>query len=244
MSMIVFIPARAGSKSITDKNTKELGGKPLVAWSIESALEAGIEKVIVNSDGEDILNIAKEAGATIMSRPASLAKDKTSMFELLKSEIAKITPLPDIVMLLQPTVPFRSKFQIRLAIQMLEANQEYDSVILVERIPEKYHPMLAIVQSTTGNRVLFAKVKKWWGGKKYEGPILEGVPISQRVTRRQDHANAWVPTGSIYLFKTKNLGKGSFYGDRVMLVETEPSININDQKDWDEAEEWIKKNQS
>ena len=70
--------------------------------------------------------------------------------------------------------------------------------------------------------------------------MASGSPVSQRIIRRQDHPEAFVPTGSIYLFKTDNLIKyGSMYGKRVMILETESEININSSKDWEQAELWL-----
>ena len=60
--IIAFIPARSGSKSIPDKNIKTLGDKPLLAWTIETALKSGLQRVIVSSDSEEYLKIAKEYG--------------------------------------------------------------------------------------------------------------------------------------------------------------------------------------
>lgn len=239
-NVVCFIPARGQSKSIPKKNIKLLGGKPLVNYSIESAIKAGLE-VIVNTDDQEIADVAMEAGARIMKRPISLAKDDTSMFDVLRSEIPKISFRSDMVILLQPTVPFRKVTHIKMAIELLKKNwAEYDSVITVERIPEKYHPMLAILQTSTGNQMIFGRMKnklrQWFLGKKFEGPTLSGMPISQRVTRRQDHPTAYVPTGSVYLFKTSNLKKGSIYGEKVLLIETESEVNINELNDFNEAE--------
>lgn len=215
--MICFIPIRSGSKSIPDKNIKLLGGKPLVAWTIESAQKAGFQRIIVNTDSEAYAKIAREAGAEVMIRPAELAQDNTSMFEVLKNEIPKIVPVPEIVILLQATTPFREVTHIKAAISYL-INSDYDSIIAAERVPEQWHPAQVIVSTPMGLR------------------MASGAPISQRITRRQDFPNCWVPTGSIYGFKTANLEKGSMYGERTMVLETPATININTMADWEAAE--------
>lgn len=251
-NIIAFIPARAGSKSIPGKNIKELGGKPLIAYSIEKAIACGIERVIVNTDGEDIAKVAREYGAEVMMRPSELAQDDTSMYQVLKSEIPKIEPLPELVMLLQPTSPFRKKIHIKIAISLLTSNfDKYDSLISVERVPEKYNPAQVIISIPShGKKVILGKLITWeqklksfFTGIKYHNPpLLQGYPIFQRLTRKQDYPEAWIPTGSIYLFKTENVIKhGSIYGERVMLLETESEININSPEDWEKAELWLKK---
>jgi CMP-N-acetylneuraminic acid synthetase len=77
--------------------------------------------------------------------------------------------------------------------------------------------------------------------KTHTKPTLSGVPISKRITRRQDFPDAHIPDGSIYILKTENLKRGSIYGDKVMLLETEGTLNINEPSDWILAEEQIKK---
>ncbi len=217
MNILAFIPARSGSKSIPDKNIKLLGGKPLLVWTIETAFKSGIKRVIVNTDSGEYAKIATENGAESMARPLELAGDATSMFQVLKSEIAKIEPKPDVVLLLQPTTPFRKANQIKIAISYFE-NSEYDSLISVERVPEKYNPAVMMVKTSEGIK------------------MANGAPISQRITDRQSNPDCWVPDGAIYLFKVSNLSKGSLYGDKTMLLEGEGSVNINSPEDFALAE--------
>ena len=244
MKIISFIPARSGSKSIPDKNIKLLGNKRLIAWSIESSLKCGITP-IVNTDSGEYVEIARQYGAEVQIRPQNLGNDDTSMFELLKSEIPKLDC--DLVLLLQPTSPFRKSTHIETAISYLTENlDKYDSVISVEKVPEKYSPYAMIVEghdkSMLFRRLIGFKEKliSKFTGKKFVGPSLAGFPISKRMTRRQDLPQCYLPTGDIYLFKASNLARGSFYGENVMLLECEPSININTEGDWISAEEYLK----
>lgn len=243
-NLIAFIPARQGSKSIPNKNIKMLGNRPLIVWSINSAFKVGIQRVIVNTDSQVITDIALEAGAEVMKRPNSLAKDDTSMFEVLKSEIPKITPKPDLILLLQPTSPLRKSIHIKTAISYLTENlDKYDSIISVEKVPEKYNPYAMFIEK----KVLFRKLVGWkekiislFTGKKFV-MNLSGFPISQRLIRRQDLPEIFIPDGAVYLFKTENLKKGSIYGKEVMLLANEGTININTLSDFEKAEKLCKK---
>src|SRR3990167_8236315 len=114
-SIIAFIPARSGSKGVPDKNIAEIGGKPLLVRAIESAQRAGIDRIIVSTDSEKYATIARQAGAEVLMRATSLAGDKTSMAEVLRAEIPRIDPQPEIVVLLKPTVPFRDALHIKVA---------------------------------------------------------------------------------------------------------------------------------
>ena len=237
--IVSFIPARGGSRGVPRKNIKLLGGKPLLAYSIETSLKCGLRTIVSTEDAE-ISAVAKEYGVEVLDRPDKLAKDTTSMYEVLRSEIPKIQPCPDLVLLLHPTNPFRKSIHIKSALSYLTENLDrYDSLVSVVKIPSKWHPSGAIISTPSGKGMVMGKivtlkekVKSYFTGVKHTKPTLDGAPISQRITRRQDYPEAWVPTGSIYLFKTSNLMKGSMYGERVLLLETEDEININTEDDF------------
>lgn len=209
--IITIILARGGSRGIPKKNIKVLGDKPLIAWTINSALKAGLERVIVSTEDPEIIRVAKEYSAEVLLRPLYLAQDKTSAFEVLQSEVPKIDPKPDIILLLQPTSPFRTTQEIKSSINLLEL---YDSIVSVEEVPEKWHPSQVFI----------------------EGKMADGKSIKDRITRRQDYPKAYTPTGSIYAFKAKNLEQGSIYGEKVGLLITESKININNEEDFKQCE--------
>jgi CMP-N-acetylneuraminic acid synthetase len=247
MNILAFIPARGNSKSIPGKNIKLLAGKPLIAYSIESAFKCNLP-VIVSTDSLAIKMVSEKYGAKVMIRPDKLAKDDTAMIDVLKSEVLKINPSPEFVLLLQPTSPLRLTVHIKSAISYLENNLDrFDSVISVEKVPEKYNPYAMIMENKDNKIVIFRKLirlkeklESLFTGKKFVGPLLSGFPISQRMIRRQDLPQTWIPDGSIYLFKTENLLKGSMYGERVLLLETGGTINLNTLEDWNKLEEKIK----
>jgi CMP-N-acetylneuraminic acid synthetase len=245
-NIVTIIPARGGSKSIPRKNLKLLNGRPLISYSIESSLKCGL-RTIVSTDDNEIADVAKEYGAEVLMRPAHLAKDDTPMFDVLQHEVPRISPKPDLVLLLQPTSPLRKKVLIQMAIGYLENLESYDSVVSVEKVPEKYNPYAMILEVAREKRMLFRKLIGWkervtgfFTGKKYVGPHLSGYPISQRVTRRQDIPQAYLPDGNIYLFKADNLKGGSFYGNKVLLLENEGTLNVNTLEDFSKAEEILK----
>lgn len=245
-NIVAFIPARGGSKSIPRKNLKLLGKKPLIAYSIESALQVGL-RVVVSTDDPEIAEVSRQYGAEVLERSKSLGQDKTSMFEVLRSEVPKVSSQGDLILLLQPTSPLRKSVHVKAAISYLSENlDKYDSLISVEKVPEKYSPYAMIVENG-GKKMLVRRLKgikekiiSLVTGKKFAGPSLSGYPISERLIRRQDFPQCWIPDGSIYLFKAENLKKGSIYGKETMLLETEGTININNLEDWEKAEELCK----
>lgn len=136
---VAIIPARGGSKAIPRKNLIELGGLPLIAWPINLAKSIpAIDRIIVSSDDEEIMRVAREYGAEVLfKRPKSLSKDSTSTFPVLKHAIkyliSKEKYAVDNVVLLYPTTPFLKKERIEQGIEVLNKDQA-DSVIGVRKV--------------------------------------------------------------------------------------------------------------
>jgi len=107
---LAIIPARGGSKGIPRKNIRPLAGKPLIAYSIEAALQAeSVNRVVVSTDDSDIVKVSKQYGAEIVWRPDEISGDKVSselallhvLDQLNKSE----NYIPDFIVFIQCTSP-------------------------------------------------------------------------------------------------------------------------------------------
>jgi len=113
MRIICIIPARGGSTRIKDKNIVDLGGHPLIAWTIRDALESTlIDRVIVSTDSKKIKDISLKYGAEVIDRPIHLSEDNSKMEDAIIYTIDKINESPDIIVILQCTTPFRNKGDI------------------------------------------------------------------------------------------------------------------------------------
>jgi len=121
--ILAIIPARGGSKRLPHKNVLDLAGKPLVAWSIESALSSKyIDRVILSSDDEEIIKVAKEWGCDIpFTRPKELAQDSSRSIDLVTHALNTLEEEYDDVILLQPTSPLRTSEDIDNAIEQFYA---------------------------------------------------------------------------------------------------------------------------
>lgn len=134
-TFLAIIPARSGSKGLPDKNIRPLCGKPLLAWSIESALNSKyIDEVVVSTDSEVYAEIAREYGAQVpFIRPSQLSTDTTSTFEVLKHCIefyqSHLGREFEYVVLLEPTSPLREKGDIDKAIERLVATPKAQSIV-------------------------------------------------------------------------------------------------------------------
>lgn len=132
-TFLAIIPARGGSKRLPRKNILKLCEKPLIAWSIEAALKSKyIDKVIVSSDDEEILEISKKYGADILKRPLELASDTATTFDAIKQVIDTIEKY-DYIVLLQPTSPLRNEIHINEAIEILYAKNA-DAIVSVSEM--------------------------------------------------------------------------------------------------------------
>jgi len=139
LSTVAIIPARAGSKGIPGKNLVPVCGQPLLYWSVRQALAAKeIDSVWVSSDGEEILEAAKRAGARTVRRPAALASDTAT------SESAWLHALDEIegqgervsrIVGMQPTSPVRESSDLDQALRQFE-RERLDSLLSVSEIQD------------------------------------------------------------------------------------------------------------
>lgn len=213
------IPARGGSKEIPKKNIVPIFGKPLVGYTIKTALESRVFfRLICSTDNQEIAGIAKKYGAEVpFIRPKELAQDNTPMVPVIQhaarfvesEEGEKI----DYVFCLQPTNPLRSIEDIKRAVKKI-IETKADSVIGVIRVTSD-HPIIM---------------------KKIENDLLLPYIIEEKEgTSRQDYKPyAYKRAGSVYIIKRDVLmGKNSLWGDEIrpLIVSKESALNINDYID-------------
>lgn len=133
---VAIIPARGGSKRLPGKNLRLFAGKPLIAWTIESALTSGcFSRVIVSTDDSDIAAVAQRWGAEVpFLRPSHLATDAASTQDVLEHAmtqmLAEDSDDVDYVMLLQPTSPLRQVSDIQAAFRLLK-EKNADAIVSV-----------------------------------------------------------------------------------------------------------------
>jgi CMP-N,N'-diacetyllegionaminic acid synthase len=134
---LAVIPARGGSKRVPRKNIRSVGGKPLIAYTIESALQSRhLDAVVVTSDDDEILEVAAEYGVKCLLRPENLALDSTPSIDTTLHAIERF-PGFDQIVLLQPTSPLRTNLDIDSALEYC-ANHSASSCVSV--CESKYSP--------------------------------------------------------------------------------------------------------
>lgn len=220
MRVLAVVPARGGSKGIPRKNLREVGGRPLLAWTTDlarEALAAGlVARAIVSTDDAEIAAVARAEGVDVpFLRPGELADDRAKMAPVLRHAVLTLEAAErvryDWVLLLQPTSPFRTLDDLRAALELAAAGG-CDSVISVVRVFD-VHPML--MKRIEGDRLL-----------PWSVPEPEG-------TRRQDYEPpAYMRNGAVYLARRDVLvERGSIWGDviRPYVMPEERSVSIDDE---------------
>jgi CMP-N,N'-diacetyllegionaminic acid synthase len=129
--VIAVVPARGGSKSVPGKNIRLLGGKPLLAWSIDVARQVGeIDRTIVSTDDAQIASVGRKYGAEVYARPAHLATDEALVIDALKDLILTLQAEGEAVewvVLLEATCPLRTPDDVRDCLKVLTEGG-FDSV--------------------------------------------------------------------------------------------------------------------
>jgi len=134
VEVLALIPARGGSKGIPRKNIKDLGGHPLIAYSIAAGLSSKlVTRTIVTTDDEEIAQKAKEYGAEVpFLRPEEYAQDDTRDLPVFQHVLSWLKEhedyQPEVVVQLRPTSPFRSPTLVDETIKILLNNPQVNSV--------------------------------------------------------------------------------------------------------------------
>lgn len=222
MKILAIVPARGGSKRLPGKNLRPLGGKPLVAWSIDAARAVpAIADVLVSTDDEAIADIARRHGALVpWLRPAELSTDEAATADVCLHALDWYESQKggvDGVLVLQPTSPFRGRDTIVAGLDLYRAR---DFRRVVSFSPAAFHPMWCV--RIDGDRI---------------SPFVEGGGFH---LRSQDLPPAYAPNGALYLVSPSALrATRSLYGDDVVpLVMNEPhrAVDIDTEMDWRVAE--------
>lgn len=209
------IPARGGSKGVPQKNIIDLGGQPMIAWTINAARKSQyLDRVIVSTEDPDIREVAQRAEADLpFIRPRELAADETLIEDVLFHALDSLNEEYDYIVLLQPTSPFRTTADIDACI---------------ERCVRHSAPVcIAVTQPEEPPQWMF-----YVGEDHRLLPIMENGFAVKR--RRQELRQAWCINGAVFVMhvdwyrSTKN-----FLCNETIayLMPRERSVNIDTTED-------------
>lgn len=222
MKRIAIIPARSGSKGLKDKNIIDLCGKPLIAYSIEAALETGLfDHVIVSTDSEHYAEIAQHYGAEVMMRGEALSNDKATTFMVLEDILKnRLQESIDYFVLLQPTSPLRTSKHITEAIEKFESKIEHFDFLV--SMKEAEHAKVLV------NPIDYDESLKYFD-----------TDFSNY--RRQGYKD-YSPNGAIFIAKPDSyLKQKHFFGAKALsyIMSAEDSVDIDGALDLVVAKEII-----
>lgn len=220
---IGLITARGGSKSIPRKNIKLLAGKPLIAWTIEAALQCKwLSRIIVSTDDEEIEKVAHHWCAEVpFRRPAEFARDDSSSISAVLHAIHWMEEnenfCPDYIMLLQPTSPLRTAEDIQRSIELARKSR---AVAVVSVCESERHPYSC-------KRILD------------DGTLSDFMATDIGYLRRQDLPPAYAVNGAIYLNQRSSLLLDKTFlptGTIAYPMPQERSLDVDTPWDWRMAE--------
>lgn len=243
-SVVALIPARAGSQRVLGKNIRELGGRPLFAWTIQAARASGVfDDIYISTDSEEIGQLAaNQYGAVWISRPVLYATAESPDIEWVQHALTWMAARdlkPAIMSILRPTSPFRDAATIRAVMaRFLElaehpAESRPDSLRCIRLATE--HP--AKIWSWSGD---LSPMLPYWAATITAAPGEYATPAHSRPT--QTLPPAYVQTAGMELVWREAVERtGTISGERIhgYLLEGPAALDINTAADWDMAEQMI-----
>jgi CMP-N,N'-diacetyllegionaminic acid synthase len=228
--VIAFIPARSGSKRVPNKNIKQLGKHPVLAYSVRAAIDSGVfDDVICVTDSSLYADVARHYGAEVpFLRPSDISGDKSPDVEwvvwMLK-QLRKLGRNYDVFSIIRPTSPFRRPETIRRAWDAFSNDKEADSLRAVEKC--KQHPgKMWVIQ---GKRMLplmpFTNMGTPWHSSQYTVlPEIYAQDASLEI--------AWSHIA---------LEHNSIAGEAIIPFVSQglEGFDINDREDWLLAENYL-----
>lgn len=218
---IAIVPARGGSKRLPGKNIKLLGGKPLIAWTIEAAIKSNIfDHIFVSTDSEEIASVSRDYGAKVpFLRPAELSSDTSTTNDVVTHLISwfekEYSQEVSNIAILQPTSPLRNAQHIQEAFKVMEMKRAKAIVSVCE----------------LGHPIQFCNKLGLDGS-------MDGFIKKENNKRTQDLEPYYRLNGAIYIFDNTYVGRmNDLYseGTFAYIMDSKSSIDIDTQDDFELA---------
>ncbi len=214
MKRLAIITARSGSKGLKDKNIIDVCGKPLIAYSIEAALQSKLfDRVIVSTDSKKYADISRKYGAEVMMRGEELSNDNAGSYVVIRDVLGRVEEKYDYFMLLQPTSPMRRAHHVTEAAKQFESGMgTYDFMVSVT--PADHNHLLV-------------------------RPIEDDLSLKHFDTDFSNYKrqafNDYSPNGAIFAAKPQAyLTQKHFFGARSLayIMDKRSSVDIDDEMDY------------
>lgn len=219
--ILAFVPARIGSKRVKEKNVQMLDGKPLFMHSVDIAKKSKyIDDILVSTDSQEIKNISVENGCIAGGlRPENLSGDRARIIDAILYEVETAKLKPDVVVLLQPTFPFRTIELLDGAIEKYFETGE-ESVITVTEVLE--------------NPVFFRSIAT-------DGRLNKVLNTTSDI-RSQDFSKFYRIAGNVYVNNFSKLNSNTVLNENIYPyeIDREYCLDIDTYLDLEEARNRVK----
>lgn len=219
--ILAVIPARGGSKRVPNKNVREVGGKPLIAHTIEQTKESEmLDRTIVSTEDDEIKEVAETYGGDVpFERPDELATDTATSDDVILHALNWFDQNGkafDIVAMIQTTTPFRTSDDIDSALRRL-IESDADSVISVSEFDAP--PVWAVTEDENGYLGSYFKAEYLW---------------TDEIPRSQDTPTLYYPNGAIFsAHVTDFIEKESFYTENTLNFKMPRSRSLDIDEPFD-----------
>lgn len=230
-SVVAMVPARGGSTTIPQKNLKQLGGKPLVAWPIQTGhATKAIDRTIVSTDSDEIAAAARAYDAEVIDRPTEIATDDALVVDTIRHTVSQLCTTgecPEYMVMLEPTSPLRTPADVNACLERL-------------RVPETDFDSVATFTEAEVNPHRTWRVE----GETPEPFLDEANPWLPR----QQQPDAYQLNGAVYAFSTEAIsdeGSSLLFGTPgAVLMPPERSVDIDTPVDFALAETLLAKRET
>lgn len=209
-----IIPARGGSKRLPGKNKLKLGGKELIRYAIEAALNSKLlDQIVVTSDDPDILEISGDYGTVrALKRPEEISGDHALAITFVWHALESVQEEFDYIVIVQPTSPFTISEDIDATIDLV-LNHGSSSGASIVKVDHALHP------------------SKF---KIMKGPYLRGYYENETGTAAHQMDEVYVRNGSVYVSSTKAIREGRILTEDCVgyVMPRIRSLDINDEMDF------------
>jgi CMP-N-acetylneuraminic acid synthetase len=227
LQTLIVIPARGQSKGIPRKNVRQIGGRPLLQYTAETALAVTrAASVVLTTDDEEIATIGRQCGLRVpFLRPAELARDDTPTLPVVQHAVhwlERAGERYDAICLLQPTCPLRRPEDVDACIELLESSRA-DAVVTVLPVPWRHNP-------------------HWVYFRAPNGALRLSTGEAEPIPRRQSLPPAYHRAGSVYVTRRDVVMDGnSLYGRdlRGLVIDEQDFVDLDTADDWARAEQLI-----
>ncbi len=243
MNILAIIPARSGSKSVPHKNIREICGKPMIAYSIEHALNSKyINRVIISTDSEEYAEISRKYGAEVpFIRPAEYATDTALDLDVFRHALSYLKEKEgyeaDIVVQLRPTYPIRRVEDIDRMIEICMSEDRIDSVRSMSKATEIPYKMWLMEQPGHSSSKNSNSMEDCMRVK----PLIDTIPECYNMPRQQ-LPTVYYQNACIDVFRPRVvLEMNSMSGNVIMGYKMEENFDIDTEEEFIKAVEHIKK---